>query len=301
MSRIPLLPRLALALALGASASTLALAQQDQAAETAAPAAPAAAEVDPDAVVATVDGVTITEADLALVAEDPALPLPGMSAEQRRDVLIGYLVDLKLAARAAEEAGLAETETFARNMAYQRDKVLLAALLEETIEAAVTEEAARALYEETISGIEPQQEVRARHILVPTEEEAVAAAERIAAGEDFAAVAAELSQDPGSAREGGDLGFFTKDRMVAPFAEAAFALEPGEVSEPVQSQFGWHVIKVEERREQPTPAFEDMREQIETFLARRAQQELILSLRDGATVERPGEAPAEGETPAQAQ
>ncbi|WP_349369165.1 peptidylprolyl isomerase [Salinarimonas sp.] len=301
MSRFPLLPRLALALALGASASTLAFAQQDQAAETAAPAAPAAAEVDPDAVVATVDGVTITEADLALVAEDPALPLPGMSAEQRRDVLIGYLVDLKLAARAAENAGLAETETFARNMAYQRDKVLLAALLEETIAAAVTEEAARALYEETVAGIEPQEEVRARHILVPTEEEAKAAAERVAAGEDFAAVAAELSQDPGSAREGGDLGFFTRDRMVAPFAEAAFALEPGGVSEPVQSQFGWHVIKVEERREQPTPAFEDMREQIETFLARRAQQELILSLRDGATVERPGQDPADGEAPAQAQ
>jgi peptidyl-prolyl cis-trans isomerase C len=302
MSRFPLLPRLALALALGASASTLALAQQDQAqpaAET------AAAAVDPDAVVATVDGVTITEADLALVAEDPALPLPGMSEEQRRDVLIGYLVDLKLAARAAEEAGLAETEAFARNMAYQRDKVLLAALLEQTIEAAVTEEAARALYEETISGIEPQEEVRARHILVPTEEEAKAAAERIAAGEEFAAVAADLSQDPGSAREGGDLGFFTKDRMVAPFAEAAFALQPGEVSEPVQSQFGWHVIKVEERREQPTPAFEEMREQIESFLARRAQQELILSLRDGATIERPGqaagEAPAEGAAPTQPQ
>jgi len=289
MSRFPLLPRLALALLLGASVPTIALAQTGPAPADPPPAAAEApAAVDPNAVVATVDGMEITEADLALAAEDPALPLPGMNDAQRREVLVGYLVDLNLGAAAAAEAGVDDTEDFARRLAYQRRKLLLDALLEQTVEAAVTEEAARALYEETVADIEPQQEVRARHILVPTEGEAQEAASRIAEGEAFEDVAAELSQDPGSAERGGDLGFFTRDRMVAPFAEAAFALEPGQVSGPVQSQFGWHVIQVEERRDRPTPSFEDMRDQIETFLARRAQQELILSLRQGATIEGAG-------------
>lgn len=298
MPSTALIHRLALALLVGTAAPATAIAQE----EAAAPAAQAAeaTPVDPVTVVAVVDGVEITEGDLALAAEDPALPLPGMNDAQRRETLINYLVNLELAARAAEEAGVGESEGFAEELAYQRDKLLLEALLEDTIAAAVTEDAARALYEETVSEMEPQEEVRARHILVPTQEEAQAAAERIAAGEAFEAVAGELSQDPGSAAQGGDLGFFTRDRMVAPFAEAAFALEPGEVSEPVESQFGWHVIRVEERRERPVPTFAEMREQIDTYLARRAQQELLMSLREGVEIERPGEA-AEGGGTAPAQ
>lgn len=299
MHRSALLPRLAftrvaLALVLGASVSSLALAQTTPApAEAPAAVVEAPAPVDPNAVVASVDGIVITEGDLALAAEDPALPLPGMDDAQKREVLIGFLVDLKLGARAAEEAALADGDDFARRLAYQRDKLLLDALLEKTTEEAVTDEAARALYEETVASVEPEQEVRARHILVPTEEEARAAFDRIAAGEDFETVAMEVSQDPGSARNGGDLGFFTKDRMVAPFAEAAFALEPGAVSQPVQTQFGWHVIRVEETRERPVPTFEELREQIDTYLARQAQQRLILSLREGAEIERTGaDAPA---------
>lgn len=283
------LRRLALALLLGASVPAVALAQD---------AAPA--PVDPSAVVATANGIVVTEGDLALAAEDPALPLPGMDEAQRREVLIGFMIDLKLGARAAEEAALAEGDDFARRLAYQRDKLLLDALLEQTTEAAVTEQAARALYDETIAGVEPEDEVRARHILVPTQEEAQAAADRIAAGEPFETVAGELSQDPGSAARGGDLGFFTKERMVAPFAEAAFALEPGAVSQPVESQFGWHVIKVEERRQRPVPTFEELREQIDTYLGRQAQQQLILSLRESAQIERVGQTAPDPETESEA-
>ena len=104
----------------------------------------------------------------------------------------------------------------------------------------------------------PEQEVRARHILVEKEDEAKKAAARVKGGEDFAKVAGELSNDPGSKTDGGDLGFFTKDRMVEPFAEAAFKLEPGQISDPVKSQFGWHVIKVEEKRTKPVPSLEEM-------------------------------------------
>jgi peptidyl-prolyl cis-trans isomerase C len=128
--------------------------------------------------------------------------------------------------------------------------------------------------------------VRARHILVESEDEAKKALARVKAGEDFAKVAAELSKDPGSKTDGGDLGFFTKERMVAPFAEAAFKLKPGELSEPVQSQFGFHVIRVEERRVKPVPAFEELKEQIENYLARKTQQDIILALRQKAKVER---------------
>ncbi|WP_029032230.1 peptidylprolyl isomerase [Salinarimonas rosea] len=299
-----LLPRLALALLVGVALPAAALAQ-----DTAAPAAEtapatetataAAAPVDPATVVATVDGIEITEGDLALAAQDPALPLPGMNDAQRRETLINYLVNLELAARAAEEAGIGASETFERRLAYQRDKLLLESLLEETIDAAVTDEAARAVYDEMVAEVEPEQEVRARHILVDTQEEAQAVVERIAAGESFEGIATDLSTDRGSAAEGGDLGFFTKGQMVAPFAEAAFALEPGAISEPVQSQFGWHVIEVQERRERPTPTFEQMREQIDTFLARQAQQALLLSLREGVEIARPG-AEAQGEAPAPA-
>jgi peptidyl-prolyl cis-trans isomerase C len=121
---------------------------------------------------------------------------------------------------------------------------------------------------------------------VESEDEAKKAHERVKAGEDFAKVAGDLSKDPGSKAEGGDLGFFTKDRMVEPFAETAFKLEPGQISEPVKSQFGWHVIKVEEKRTKPVPTFEETKEQIDAYLGRKAQQDLILALRQKGKVER---------------
>ena len=130
-------------------------------------------------------------------------------------------------------------------------------------------------------------------------------AERIRKGEDFAKVAAEASKDPGSKTDGGDLGFFTRERMVPAFSEATFKLQPGQVSEPVKSQFGWHVIKLEERRVKPVPPFEEMKEQIDAYLGRKAQQDVILSLREKAKIERldqpdvsaPPSAPAEPKKP----
>jgi peptidyl-prolyl cis-trans isomerase C len=241
---------------------------------------------DPTTVVARANGIEITEADIAIAAEDPSLSLPNMGEEQRRGIIIGYLIDLKLGARAAAEAQVSETEDFQRRLAYFRDKLLLDDYLQQRVEEAVTDEAARTLYDETLAAVQPEDEVRARHILVAEEEEANAIIARLEAGEEFEAIAAEASQDPGSRAQGGDLGFFTRERMVAPFAEKAFELEPGETSEPVQTRFGWHVIRVEERRERPIPGFEEMRPQIDSYLARRAQQETILALRENAEIER---------------
>ncbi len=250
-----------------------------------APMPPALAEDNPDRIVARANGIEITAGDIALALGDPALQLRDMSEQERAETVVRYLVDLRLGARAAAEAGIGETEEFARQLAYLREKMLLEEYMQSEIDAVVTEEAARDLYETTTAGIEPEEEVRARHILVEEEEQARAALARLDAGESFEDLAAELSQDPGSARRGGDLGYFTQDRMVAPFAEAAFALGPGEVSEPVETQFGWHVIKLEDRRDTELPDFEDMRGQIENFLTRQAQQAFILGLREGVEIE----------------
>jgi len=237
-------------------------------------------------VLAKVDGVEITEADVAVAAEDPALQLSQVPEAQRRDLLVGYLVDLKLGARAAEAARVGDGADFARKVAYARDKALLDTYLDQESKKAVTPEAARKLYDETVKGLAPEPEVRARHILVETEDEAKAALARLKGGEDFAKVAGDLSKDPGSKAEGGDLGFFSKERMVEPFAETAFKLEPGQVSDPVKTQFGWHVIRVEEKRVKPVPTFEETKEQIDTYLGRKAQQDLILALRQKGKVER---------------
>ncbi|WP_201859568.1 peptidylprolyl isomerase [Microvirga soli] len=270
----------ALPLLAGAGA---ALAQTPPAPATSPAAVPA---VDPAKVVARVNGIEITEGDLAIAAEDSALQMPNVPDEQKRELLTGYLIDLKLGAKAAEAAKVGSGAEFARKLAYNRDKTLLDEYLDQESKKAVTPEAARKLYDETVKSVPSEQEVRARHILVENEDDAKKAATRVKGGEDFAKVAGELSKDPGSKTDGGDLGFFTKDRMVEPFAEAAFKMEAGQISDPVKSQFGWHVIKVEEKRNKPAPTFEETKDQVETYLARKAQQDLILGLRKNAKVER---------------
>ncbi|WP_112661674.1 peptidylprolyl isomerase [Microvirga flavescens] len=250
------------------------------------PAAPAAAATAGNKVVARVNGVEITEADLAIAETDPALQLPNMPEPQKRDLLIGYMIDLKLGANAAAAAKIYDTPDFARKLAYNQDKTLLDEYLALEAKKAVTPEAAKKLYDETVKGMTPEEEVRARHILVENEDDAKKVFARVKGGEDFAKVAAEVSKDPGSKTDGGDLGFFTKDRMVEPFAEAAFKLQPGQISEPVKSQFGWHVIKLEEKRTKPAPSLEEMKEQVNTYLERKAQQDLILNLRKEAKIER---------------
>ena len=273
---------LALALAAGVAAPA-ALAQG-----TPAPAAPAAAAKEaknPESVVVRVNGKPVTEGDLAVAADDPALSLPGVGEDQKRDLLVGYMTDLKLGAQAAEGAKVADSPEFKRKLAYFRDKLLLDEYLEQQTKSAVTTDAARKLYDEQMKAQKPEEEVHARHILVENEDEAKAIAARVKGGEDFAKVAAETSKDPGSKAEGGDLGWFTKERMVAPFADAAFKMEAGKVSDPVKSQFGWHVIKVEEKRTKPVPSFEEMKEQIDAYLTRKAQQDLIVRLRQQAKIE----------------
>jgi len=168
-------------------------------------------------------------------------------------------------------------------MAYYRDKLAMEQLLGSVAKAATTEEAERKAYDEAAKAEPPQQEIHARHILLPTEDEAKAALARVKGGEDFAKVATELSKDPGG--EGGDLGWFTKDRMVPEFSEAAFKLKEGEISDPVKTQFGWHIIKVEGVRTKTFPPFEQVKDQAARYVSQKAESETIAQLHGAAKIE----------------
>src|ERR1700761_5308263 len=234
------------------------------------------AKADPK-VLAKVDGQPITDEDVAdaMVDIGPGLPQK-LEGAARQKYVLDYLIDLKLAAKKAEADKLTSLPEFERKMAYYHEKLAMEQLLASVGKAATTEEAERKAYDEAAKAEPPQQEIHARHILLPTEDEAKKALARVKGGEDFAKVATELSKDP--AGDGGDLGWFTKDRMVPEFADAAFKLQPGQVSEPVKSQFGWHIIKVEERRMKTFPPFDQVKDQAARYVAQKAQSDLIASL-----------------------
>jgi peptidyl-prolyl cis-trans isomerase C len=251
---------------------------------------------DADKVLARVNGTEIKASDVAIAEEDIGANLSQIPPESRREYLTSYLTDMNLVAKAAEGRKLADGDEFQRRLAYYRSKILMDLLLQSEAKAAVSDSAMHQLYDEATRQMTGQQEVRARHILVKTEDEATAIIAQLKNGADFAELAKQKSTDPG-ASEGGDLGYFPKDEMVPEFADAAFKLEKGQISEPVHTRFGWHVIKVEDKRERQVPAFDQVKDQLATHLVRKAQAELITKLRADAKVERP-ETPAQPAQPA---
>jgi len=250
-----------------------------------AAACPASAKV-----LATVDGMEITDDDVQVALEDlgPTLPQQ-IEGPQREAYVLDYLIDLRLVARKAAAEKMGESPDAARRLAYYRDKVMMETLLGKVAKDGATDAAMKQVYEDAAAKQTSEEEISARHILVPTEDEAKAALKRVKGGEDFAKVADEVSKDPGS--KGGDLGWFTKDRMVPEFGDAAYKLKKGEISDPVKSQFGWHVIKLEDRRRKPFPSFEEVKTQVAQYVAQKSQSELIMKLREGAKIDR-AEAPA---------
>jgi len=255
------------------------------AAALASPLSPAAAQDDP--VVAKVNGVEIRQSDLALAEEDLGQSIPPQAqGDAKREYLIGYLTDVILVAKAAETNKITDQKDFEVRYLYARNKLLMELQLQSEAKAAVTEQAVKVVYQDAIKQLANEFEVRARHILVPTEAEAKAILVELNKGTDFAELARQKSKDPGAAAQGGDLGYFTKDQMVPEFAEIAFKLEKGQLSEPIKTQFGWHIIKVEDKRKKPAPDFAQVKDQIETYVMRKAQAEFIAKLRQTAKVER---------------
>jgi peptidyl-prolyl cis-trans isomerase C len=242
-----------------------------------------------DVVVATINGQTVTEADLALAESELGPQFARMPEDQRRAAALSAVIDVRLFAAEAEKQGIADSEDFQRRAEFLRQRALHSAYIDGNVVEAITEDEVRARYDEEIAKIEPKEEVHARHILVETEDEAKEVIAQLEAGGDFAEIAKEKSKD-GAAAQGGDLGYFTAEAMMPEFGQAAFAMEPGtHSSEPVQTQFGWHVIKVEDKRMQPPPAFEQVGEQIRSILIRDKYMAELASLRNGAEIDIPNE------------
>jgi len=243
-------------------------------------AAPASAKV-----LARVNGAEITDEDVKIAMEDIGSSLPQqIEGPARQAYILDYLIDAKLVAQKAEADKMGEGPEFAKKVAYYRDKVRMEDLLGKVAKDAATGTAIQKTYDDVAKQQKPEEEVRARHILVESEPDAQAALKRVTGGEDFAKVANEMSKDPGS--KGGELGWFTKERMVPEFAEAAFKMQPGQISDPVKSQFGWHIIQLEERRQKQFPSLDQVRDQVTRYVVQKSQSELILKLREEAKVDR---------------
>ena len=256
-------------------------------------AAPLARAQD-DPVVARVNGAEIRQSDLNMAEEDVGNQVAQMAPDAKREYLISFLADMMLVAKAAEAKKLQDSADFKRKLNLARTKLLMEQFLQAEAKTAVTETAMRKVYDEAVGQMSKEPEVRARHILVETEDEAKAVLAELKKGADFAELAKSRSKDPGSA-EGGDLGYFTKDQMVPEFSDVAFKLDKGALSDPVKSQFGWHIIKVEDKREKQPPEFDKVKDQLETYVVRRSQVEMITKLRQEAKIERvtpPGATPA---------
>lgn len=264
---------------------------QDAAQPAAAAAQPAAPT--PDTVVAKVGDDTITEADISFAAEDLAQDLANVPPDQRKAFLLTVLIDMKVMAKAAKEAGMDQTDIFKRRLAYLEDRALRRAYFAEKVTTAVTPEAVKAAYDQFVADFKPQEEVHALHILVSTEDDAKAIKKELDGGASFEELAKAKSIDPSAKQNGGDLGFFSAGQMVKPFEEAAFKLEPGQISDPVQSQFGWHVIKVVEKRKSSPPPIEQVGQQLQQQLMFKSFDDAIANLKQGVAIDIPDAALAE--------
>jgi len=256
------------------------------------------AELPTDKVVATVNGQAITEGDLIIAAQEFDKDLAQVPPDQQRAQLISIVVDIKLLALAAEAQGLDKSENVVRNLAFIKQRLLRNEYLKTKVMAAVTDDLVRQRFGEELATFVPADQVHVRHVLVKTEDEAKAVIADLDKGGDFAAIAKEKSQDPGSAPNGGDLGFIGRGQTVPPFEDAAFALAIGAYSKtPVQTNFGWHVIKLEEKRKEAPPTFDERRDQIRNDLLQQAFTKELAALHKAADIKIVEPPPAAAATP----
>jgi peptidyl-prolyl cis-trans isomerase C len=257
-----------------------------------APAAPAAAPTvaagDPagDPIVARVNGQEIRLSEVAEAMQSLPQQLRTMAPNMLFPMLVDQLIDRRALALQARKVGFDKQAETQQQMAAAAERALQNAFISHQLAPSVTDAAIRARYDRDMAGKAGVEEVHARHILLAAEDAAKKVIEQLNKGADFATLARAQSTDPG-AQQGGDLGFFKKDDMVGEFATAAFALKPGEFSKtPVKTQFGWHVIKLEERRTAPPPSFEDSRDDLRQRMVQEAYTQLAQAARVGLNVER---------------
>jgi peptidyl-prolyl cis-trans isomerase C len=244
------------------------------------------AESDSDPAVAIVDGAAIGRNEV--LREIAALPAHyrQLPVERLYPVVLNRLIDSRLLVAEALRRGLQDDARVRRRLDRMRAQVLQQELLDRQVRASVTEAAVRDGYDDFVRNNPSTRQVSARHILVETEAEAWQVIRELAAGSDFAALAQARSIGPGAAK-GGDLGYFGPGEVLQPVADAAFRLQPGRVSErPIESPFGWHVVKVEAVRERQPLSFEAARRELTVALSRQAIAALVGELRDRARITR---------------
>ncbi|MCI4661135.1 MAG: peptidylprolyl isomerase [Neomegalonema sp.] len=274
-------------LAAGSLLTSAAALAQDSSSGTApateAAAAPVLETYDANTVLATVDGVDVTLGQLIAARQGLPEQIQGLPDATLFEGLLTQIVDETLLVKKAEAAGLPEDPQVASRLAAARRNILADAFLSSQIEAQLSDAALKERYDAAIAEQPKKEEIRARHILVETEEKAKELITKLNEGADFAELAKEASTGP-SGVNGGDLGYFQKGQMVPAFSDAAFALEAGQVSAPVKTDFGWHVIKLEDRRDVQPPAFEAVTEELRSALRQELTQDVLAQTRAGATI-----------------
>ncbi len=267
-------------------------------AQSTKPTATAAIPADP--VVARVNGFELRRSDVQEVARNLPPQVRQQSPDKLYAALLDQMVATTLVAQAARKAKTQDDPDAKRRLALAQDQVLAQVYIDHLVRKGITEQKLKTRYDKFIKEAPPREEVNARHILLASEAEAKGVIEQVKKGADFAALAKDKSTDPAGKTSGGDLGWFTKDQMVPAFAEAAFKLKKGEVTDaPVHTQFGWHVIKLEDRRIAAQPTFDQIKPQIADEIAREMVAEKMKELKVAAKIEvfnadgsKPGAAPA---------
>jgi peptidyl-prolyl cis-trans isomerase C len=258
----------------------------------ATPAKPPAQAAQPgqplkDPVVAIVNGQPIRLSELEVAQQSLPQQYRNMPLQAVFPALLDRIIDSKLVVQEGKKNKVNEDPAFKKRMAFVEDQVLQDFWIQREIARLVTAEKLQKRYEERLKAMPTEEEVHARHILVATEDEAKALIADIKKGAAFDKLAKEKSTDKASGAEGGDLGWFKKSDMVKEFADAAFNLKKGELTEtPVKTQFGYHVIKVEDRRKAPPPAFEEMADQLKEEMAREVITAQLDQMRSGAKIEK---------------
>jgi len=240
-----------------------------------------------DKVIALINGKPITEADLKYAEIEIGSELGQLPPTTKRRVLVEFLIENQLMADAAEAQNLTKTPVYEARLAYWRRKALRDTYFERSVEGSVNDDEAKVFYDEQVVKLAPEEQVKARHILVKEEDKAKEIAEKLAHDGDFDKLAKENSEDPGSKDNGGDLGWVKRGQTVPEFEETLFKLKRGETSQPVKSQFGWHVIRAEETKsEKPTPPpFEQLKPRLKAALVHRKAQAIVAEMREKAKVE----------------
>ena len=237
-----------------------------------------------DPVVATINGVDIKQSDLDFAATEVGAQLANFPPDDRRRMLLQFVIENELMAEAAVKAGLDSGQSLRGPPQISSPPHLAGCVFrQERAECRHLRTRPRRSTTAKVAGMKPEEEIHARHILVATEAEAKEIQERLKKGEDFATVAKEKSKDPSA--EGGDLGFFGRGQMLKPFEDAAFQLKEGEISNPVQTQFGWHIIKVEEKRTRPLPTFDQVKDTIISQLTQQKAKQTLKDLHDAAKID----------------